>query len=403
MSRWIKFGLSLVALAAAIGGFAYVLAPKPVPVDSVAIERGPIRVTIDEEGKTRIKDIYTVSAPIVGRLLRLPVDVGDRVSAQTSPVASLLPLSPSFLDQRTRSELMAAAEAAEAAVGLAEADLARKGSEERYAKSNLERAKRLVGSATISQSAFEKSVLDYDTAVAATRQAEANLELRRHEYESAQARLIEPDAVTDTSQQSCCIVLYAPVDGVVLKLIQESETIIRAGSSILEIGDTGNLEVIVDLLSTDAVKVSAGADAIIENWGGPALNAKVSRIDPAGFTKVSALGIEEQRVTTVLQLTDPRDDWASLGHDFRVFVRITEWMNDDALRVPLSALFRVGAQWGVFRIEDGSARRTMIRLGHRNSSHAEVLEGLGEGDQIILYPSDRISDGVAVELREPEQ
>jgi len=402
MTRWTKPGLTLLLLAAVIAGFAYVLAPKPVPVDSLMIERGPIRVTIDEEGKTRIKDIYTVSAPITGRLLRLPVDVGDQVSAKRSPVASLLPLAPSFLDQRTRSELMAAAEAAEAAVGLAEADLARKRSEARFAKSNLERAERLIGSAHISQSAFEKAVLDRDTTLAAIRQAEANLELRRHEYESAQARLIEPDTLANEDQPSCCVILYAPVGGVVLKLIQESETIIQAGTSILEIGDTANLEVIVDLLSTDAVKVDAGDEAEIENWGGGVLNARVSRIDPAGFTKVSALGIEEQRVTTVLQLTDPPADWASLGHDFRVFVRITEWFDDDALRVPLSALFRVGSQWGVFRIEDGIARRTVIDLGHRNSSHAEVLGGLSEGDRIILYPSDRISDGTAVELREPE-
>ena len=400
MTRGIKYALAILILAAAIAGFAYVLSPKPVPTDTAEIGRGPIKVTIDEEGKTRIKDIYTVSAPITGRLLRLPVDVGDTVRAKISPVASLLPLAPSFLDQRSRSELMAAAEAAEAAVGLAEADLARKKSEERFAKSNLERAERLVESATISQSAFERAVLDHDTSVAAIRQAEANLDLRRHEFESAEARLIEPDTQTEADHSSCCIVVDSPVDGVVLKLIQESETIIRAGQPILEIGDTGNLEIVVDLLSTDAVKVEPGDLATVDGWGGPLLNARVERVDPAGFTKVSALGIEEQRVTTVLQLTDERDVWATLGHDFRVFVRIAEWNDDDALRVPLSALFRIGTDWGVFRVENGIARRTTIKLGQRNTVHAEILDGLSEGDQIILYPSDRIDDGAAVEPRE---
>jgi HlyD family secretion protein len=400
MTRWLKYLVMAVVLAVVIAGFAYVLSPKPVPVDSMVIDRGPIRVTVDEEGKTRIKDVYTVSAPITGRLLRLPVRVGDPVSAQTSPVASILPVSPSFLDQRTRSELQAAAQAAEAAVGLAEAELARKQAEERFAKNNLDRADRLAKTATISQSAFEKAALDYDTAKAAVLQAEANLDLRRHEYESAEARLIEPDTAPADDNASCCVIVYAPSDGVVLRLIQESEMVLQAGTPILEVGDTGNLEIVVDLLSTDAVRIAVGAEAKIENWGGPPLNARVSRIDPAGFTKVSALGIEEQRVTTVLQLSDPKDDWKTLGHDFRVFVRITAWEHDDALRVPLSALFRVDSDWAVFRIEDGIARQTVIRIGQRNGRHAEVLEGLAEGDRIILYPSDRVADGGAVVPRD---
>ncbi len=402
MTRLMKYGLAVLAVVALVAGFAQVLSPKPVPADIAVIGRGAIKVTIDEEGKTRIKDIYTVSAPITGRLLRLPVEVGDTVRAKISPVASLLPLAPSFLDQRSRSELMAAANAAKAAVGLAEAELARKKSEERFAKSNLDRAERLVKSATISQSAFERAVLDHDTAIAAIRQAEANLDLRRHQFESAKARLIEPDTPTDTDHASCCIVVESPVDGVVLKLIQESETIVRAGQAILEIGDVRNLEVVVDLLSTDAVKVEPGDQATINGWGGPVLNASVERVDPAGFTKVSALGIEEQRVTTVLKLTDEPDLWAALGHDFRVFVRIAEWNDDNAMRVPLSALFRIDSDWGVFKIDNGTARRTIIKLGQRDTRHAEVLEGLNEGDRIILYPSDRIDDGVSVEAREPD-
>jgi len=399
MNRWLKYLLFGGLSAACVAAFAYVLAPKPVPVDSARIDRGPIVVTVDEEGKTRIRDVYTVSAPITGRLLRLPVKVGDPVAALITPVASILPVTPAFLDQRTKTELIAAAAAAEAAVGLAEAELARKQSEARYAKSNLERAERLAKSATISQRAFEKAALDQDTATAAVRQAEANLALRRHEFASANARLIEPDALPDPETGSCCVVVNAPAGGVVLKLIQESEMVIKAGAPILEIGDTGNLEIVVDLLSTDAVRIAEGASATVENWGGKPLNARVSRIDPAGFTKISALGIEEQRVTTVLQLSDPQTLWATLGHDFRVYVRINEWVGEDALRVPLSALFRVGANWAVFRVDQGRARQVTVTLGHRNSEYAEILNGLDENDAIILFPNDRIADGTAVAER----
>jgi HlyD family secretion protein len=393
---WTKRIVLTAFLAAIAAAFVYVLLPDPIPVDVGRVDRGPMLVSVDEEGETRIKDIYTVSAPLAGRLLRLPVEVGDIVVRDRTPVASILPVSPSFLDQRTRSELSAAAAATEATVGLAEAERARTQAELRFAESSLERAEKLAKSATISQTALEKAVLDYDTARAALKQSEANLELRRHELESARARLIEPDALPDYDQPSCCIVLYAPVDGRVLKMIQESEAVIAAGTPIVEIGDPTNLEIVVDLLSSDAVRIKTGAAARVEGWGGPPLKAKVRRIDPAGFTKVSALGIEEQRVTTVLDLLDPAEQWRALGHDFGVFLRIEEWADDAVLRVSLSALFRVGGDWAVFRISEGRAALTIVELGHRNDEYAEVLGGLDEGEPIILYPSDQVSDSVAV-------
>jgi HlyD family secretion protein len=393
---WIKRILLVAFVAAIAAGFVYVLLPDPLPVDVGRVDRGPMLVSVDEEGETRIKEIYTVSAPLAGRLLRLPVHVGDAVTKGTTPVASIMPVSPSLLDQRTRSELSAAAAAAEAAVGLAEAERTRTAAEVRFAESSLERAQKLAKTATISQTALEKAVLDYDTAQAALRQAAANLELRRHELESAQARLIEPDAVAEYDQSSCCVLLYAPADGRVLKMVQESEAVIAAGTPIVEVGDPANLEIVVDLLSSDAVRIRAGSAARIEGWGGPPLKAKVRRIDPAGFTKVSALGIEEQRVTTVLDLLDPAERWQALGHDFGVFVRIEEWADDAALRVSLSALFRAGGDWAVFRLADGKAALTIVELGHRNDEFAEVLSGLNEGEPIILYPSDQVFDGVAV-------
>jgi HlyD family secretion protein len=393
---WTKRIVLTAFVAAIAAGFVFVLQPDPVPVDVGRIDRGPMLVSVDEEGETRIKEIYTVSAPVAGRLLRLPVKVGDNVVKGATTVASILPVSPSFLDERTRSELRAAAAAAEAAVGLAEAERARMQAEVRFAESSLERAEKLAKSATISQTALEKAVLDYDTAQAALKQAQANLELRRHELESAQARLIEPDALPEYDPQTCCIVLDAPADGRVLKTIQESEAVIAAGTPLVEIGDPANLEIVVDLLSSDAVRITTGAAARVEGWGGPPLKAKVRRIDPAGFTKVSALGIEEQRVTTVLDLLDPPNQWRALGHDFGVFVRIEEWADEAVLRVPLSALFRAGGDWAVFRLAEGKAELTIVELGHRNDEFAEVLGGMDEGEPIILYPSDQVSDGVAV-------
>ena len=400
---WIKRIVLAVIVAGIAAAFVYVLQPDPIPVDVGRIDRGLMLVSVDEEGETRIKEIYTVSAPVAGRLLRLPVHVGDTVVKGATTVASILPVSPSFLDQRTRSELSAAAAAAEAAVGLAEAERARMQAEVRFAKSSLERAEKLAKSATISQTALEKAVLDYDTAQAALKQSEANLELRRHELESARARLIEPDALPDYDQQSCCIVLDAPVDGRVLKIVQESEAVIAAGTPLVEIGNPANLEIVVDLLSSDAVRIKTGAAARIEGWGGPPLKAKVRRIDPAGFTKVSALGIEEQRVTAVLDLLDPPDEWRALGHDFGVFVRIEEWADEAALRVPLSALFRAGGDWAVFRLAEGKAALKIVELGQRNDEYAQVLGGMDEGEPIILYPSDQVSDGVAVVDRNSER
>ena len=193
----------------------------------------------------------------------------------------------------------------------------------------------------------------------------------------------------------------APVSGRVLKILRESQQVVESGEPLLEIGDPRDLEIVVDLLSTDAVKIETGAEARIEAWGGGVdLRARVRRIDPAGFTKVSALGIEEQRVNTILDIADPPEKWTALGHDFRVFVRITVWSSESSLRVPLGALFRKGRDWAVFKVEDGRARLALVKIGHRNAEMAEVQDGLAAGDRVVLHPSDRIADGVRIARRE---
>ncbi|MEP5513950.1 MAG: HlyD family efflux transporter periplasmic adaptor subunit, partial [Bauldia litoralis] len=307
------------------------------------------------------------------------------------------------LDVRSRRELEAAVEAARASVTLAEAQLTAAEATERMALSDRDRAERLVKAGTITIRAQEKAVADLETATAQVAQAKAALTLRQSELSSAEARLIQPNQLEGGSSGACCLTLRAPVDGTVLDLLTESEQVVTAGQGLLELGDPANLEIIVHLLSSDAVSVHPGSHATIDQWGGQPLAAEVRQVDPAAYTKVSALGIEEQRVDAILDIVDPREAWERLGHEFRVMVHISVWEEDDVLQVPLGALFRVGADWTVYRIVDGKAVETTVVLGHRNNTAAEVIEGLDAGDRIVIHPSDRVVDGIAVVDRVAEQ
>ncbi len=398
---WFKRALMLIVLAAIVGAIIYALMPKPVPVDVATIGRGTIEVTVDEEGVASVRDVYRLSTPIGGSLARLALEVGDTVKRDVTVVAEIRPAEPAFLDSRARRELEAAAGAATAAVSLAEAEVSRARAEARLAEADLARAARLSRTGTISERALEEAGIQKDVALARVRQAEANLELRQRELDSARARLIQPDSREHDGNGSCCVLVRSPVDGVVLALHAESEQVVTAGALIAEIGDPEDIEIVVDLLSTDAVQVSRGAVARIEGWGGEgSLTARVRRIEPSAFTKVSALGIEEQRVNVVLDLVEPPTDWRRLGHAFRVYARIRLWQGEDVVRVPLAALFRRGAQWSVFRVADGVAVLTPVTIDHRDTQHAQVVDGLAPGDTVVLYPGDRVEDGVAVQTRE---
>lgn len=400
--KWIKRGLLLGLLLAIVAGFFYALAPKPIRVDTGVISRHPLKVTVDEEGETRIREIYVVSAPIGGKVRRSPREVGDEAIKDKTLVAVIQPQDPSFLDIRTRRELEATVAAAAASIVLTESEIRRAKSELEFARSDLKRANSLAGRGTISQRTLEKAALEVQVREAGLTQAEANLELRKRQLDSSKARLIGPEQPTTTDTgSSCCVEVYAPENGRVLKIHSESEQIVQSGAPLLEIGNSHDLEIVVDLLSTDAVKVKPGATAQIEGWGGKGvLKATVRRVDPAGFTKVSALGIEEQRVNTILDISDDKDKWSELGHDFRVFVRITVWSSPDALTIPLSALFRRGQDWAVFRTDNGVAHLTKVEIGQRNTEMAELLSGLAEGDRVVLHPSDKIGDGVEIKQRD---
>jgi HlyD family secretion protein len=397
-----KHVLAVAAALAIVAAFAIALWPRAVPVDTAVVARGPLTVTVDEEGKSRIKDVYVISAPTTGRLLRTTLKPGHEVR-KGQVVAVIEPSVPPFLDLRSRRELEALIEAARAAVRLAEAELAQARSELQFAERELERAASLSRTRVIAERQHEKARLDVDTRKAALARAEANRELRGRELESALARRTGPDdaAAAGSDETTPYVSVGAPIAGRTLRILQESEQVVLQGTPLVEVGDPDNLELVVELLSSEAVRVRPGAAAIVEGWGGLQLAAKVDRIEPAGFTKVSALGIEEQRVKIVLLLMG--DSWQRrrLGHDYRVFVRIVVHQSADAVLVPLGGLFRQGEAWAVFIVERSRAHVRIVEVGARNAHHAEVVGGLAPGQRVILHPSDRILAGVRVVERRP--
>lgn len=394
---FLAVGIGLLVLT-----LAWALWPRPVTVETAEIGRGRLLVTVDEEGKTRIKDVYTVSAPITGKVVRVLLETGDPVKKDASIVASIEPTAPPFLDVRATRELEAQIEAYKAALALAEAEVNQAAAELQFAESELRRAQTLMNTNTIPERTLERTRVDVDTRRAALARSKANVEVRKRELESVQARTIAPEeAWKGEVPVGCCVTVRAPSNGRVLRIIQESERVVTAGTPLLEIGDPAKLEIIVDLLSSDAVKVRDGATASIEAWGGAPLTAAVTRIEPAGFTKVSALGIEEQRVRTVLKLVAATPEADRLGHEFRVMAKIGIYDAQQVLRVPISALFRTREQWSVYTVERGRARLAPVEIGQRNAEFAEVRKGLAERAVVILHPSDRVASGVRVSTVRP--
>ena len=403
--------MSRSVIAAAAGalvllfGLVIALRPAPVQVDLTTVTHGPLRVTVDEEGKARVKEVFVVSAPVSGKLRRSPFDPGDRVVKDETVIAVIEPAAPIFLDVRTRKEAEAQVAAAEAAVGLAAAEVRQAESELAWATSELQRAEALARSRTVPERTLERARLELDKQRASLARANANLEVRRSELATANAHLIGPERATGAPSvpSQCCVEVRAPQSGQVLRELQESERVVLAGSPLFEIGNAADLDVVVELLSSDAVRVSPGAEATIESAGLEAsIRARVRLIEPAGFTKISALGIEEQRVRVFLNLESPAEAWKRLGHNYRVYARITVWSSLDALRVPLSALFRRGNGWAVYRMEGGKAALAIVDIGHRNSDFAEVLSGLNPQDVIVLHPGDRIVAGTRISRRASE-
>lgn len=391
---WAPFAVLLIA------GLVWIFRPQPVPVDLAAVERGEMRVTVDEEGETQIRDVFVVSAPIAGVKRRIVHRVGDPVAANDTIITSIVPTDPAFLDPRSERQAEATVKAAEAALEFAKADVRRAEAEFVYAQSELARARRLARSGNISESELDRAEREMRTREAALEEAQAQLGIEEFELERARAALVPPSAARKPSEGCNCVNVYAPVDGRILRILAESESVVPAGAELVEIGDPNNLEIVVDLLSSDAVKVVPGQDVIIDDWGGEnPISGLVHRVEPYGFTKVSALGIEEQRVNVIVDIGAPAEQWRNLGHGYRVETRIVLWQSDNVLRVPLIALFRQGKKWAVFRVVDGTAGTQIVQVGRRNGIEAEILDGLEQGDQIVLHPSGRVADGTNVVKR----
>jgi HlyD family secretion protein len=376
----------------------YLFRPEPVPVDVAVAKRGPMSVTVLSEGKTRVADHYEVVAPLGGRLLRIAIKAGDEVVANKTLIAAIEPPQPQFNDARSRASLEAKVRAAEALYALAEAEIEHAQARYAFALADLTRSRSLTARGATSARSLEQAELEVKTQRAALNVAEKTRAQRRFELESANAALIGPSVAAGASDQGC-VEVRSPVDGRVLNVVRESETIVAPGMALVEIGDPARLEVVLEMLSEDAVKVREGASAILEGWGGEELQARVRRIEPFGYTKISALGIEEQRVRVRLDFLDPPQAWRTLGHGYRVSARIVTWEGADVLRVAAGALFRNGNVWAVYAVAGSTAQLRHVVVGHLNGLEAEVSEGLSPGEQVILHPSDRIATGVPVAPR----
>jgi len=372
---------------------------EPERVDIAPVTRGPMTVSLDEEGETRVHDVFTVSAPIAGRLLRTPLHVGDRVAAGETVVACIEPADPSLLDPRARAEAEAAVHAAEAAARYARAEQERAVAEEDFAAAEVSRMRELHARGVVSRQAIDEAERAHRTASAALKASEEAIRMRDHELARTRAALLSPS--DDAENTGSCLDLHSPVDGQVLAIREKSETVVPSGTPLLDLGDPAELEIVADYLSTEAVSLQPGQRAIIDGWGGAPLNAVVQRVEPSAFTKVSALGIEEQRVNVILDLVDPRDAWQALGHGYRVEVRVIVWEAEAVDVVPLTALFRRDDGWTVFVNEGGVARLRSVAVGHRSGLEVEVREGLAPGEQVIVDPSERIEDGPRVRARGP--
>jgi HlyD family secretion protein len=386
----------VVAAVLIVGAIAAVAFwPEAIEVDLAKVERRDMEVTIDEEGETRVRDRFVVSASVGGRLERIELEPGDPVS-KGAVVARLVPADAPLLDPRSRAELTAAVDAARAALIQTQAERDRASATLANARDLLRRREQLVEVGAISREDLETARTAVQTAESAERSATAAVNQAGHQLELARARLL-----TSGSGGGRAVDLHAPVSGVVLKRYHESEAVVPPGEPLVEIGDPSRIEVVSDLLSTDAVRVSPGQPVHIVQWGGGhALEGKVRRVEPSGFMKVSALGVEEQRVNVIIDFLDPATAGRALGDGYRVEVQIVVWREDNVVTAPVGSLFRSGDGWAAFAVTDTRAARRPIELGHRNDEFGEILNGLQPGDTVVLHPPDTLTDGARITARQ---
>jgi HlyD family secretion protein len=389
--------LLAIAITAALALGIWMMMPTPVAVETATVTKGKFVATVDEDGKTRIRERYVVATPLPGRLSRVRLKVGDQVKANEA-IATLTPSPAPLLDPRSRREAEERLGGAEAGRERSKAVVERAQAQATQAKNDLERARTLTERGASTAQALERAETAMRIAERELRAAEFQDHAAAHEVDQAKALLAQYRNGGDTPPDRW--VVTAPVAGLVLKVTQESETIVQPGTPILEIGDPLDLEIVVDVLSTDAVEIAPGAEVAIDHWGGPGVLAgRVRRVEPAAFTKISTLGVEEQRVNVLIDVVSPAKDWIGLGDAYQVDARITVFSRDDVTIVPTGALFRTADQWKVYVVADGRAQRRLVELVRRSGRTATVAAGVLPGDRVVVYPSDRVAPNVRVEVR----
>ena len=398
-----KNGAWRKAIPWAIGGALLLvvinaLRPQPIDVETAAVTTGPLTVSVLEEGKTRIRHRYVVSPPVMGFLRRVELRAGDRIEAGKTVLALIQPQPASFLDPRTRAEAEARVRGAEAAKMQREAQVERARVALDWAGKELVRAKELKKSGAISTKEWESAQNQVDVLTRELHTAEFGLQVAEFERVQAEAALMQ--AKNPGAEISEPLTILAPVSGYVLNMMEESARILPAGTPIMEVGDPTDLEAEIELLSSDAVGVRPGAPVSIEQWGGDApLRGQVAVVEPGGYTKVSSLGVEEQRVKVRVNFSDPFPPGIALGDRFRVEARIVTWHADEVLQIPTGALFRRGGDWMVFTYDGDAARLAKVEIAHHNGVAAELRSGLKQGQRVILHAPDAVADGVAVRAR----
>ena len=389
-------------VSTAISGLIIVLLiwgfwPQPVFVEAIEAKRAPLTITIAEEGRTRVVDRYIISAPVDGVACRQQLDVGDEVK-QGQVLLGITPLESQVLDPRSRAQTKSQVAAAESALHAAEQQSEAAEASAKLAVIEHERLKPLVEKGVISTDAYDKAATQVQTTAAAHRSADFQIEVARYELQAAKTVLEYTAASRGEPAERLPVV--SPIDGRVLKVTRECEGPVRTGDMLLEVGDPTVLEIEVDVLSADAVQIKPGMKVLFERWGGEApLEGIVRIIEPVGFLKISALGVEEQRVLIISDFTSPAEQWQRMGDGYRVEARFILWHEDDVLQVPASSLFRYKDGWAVFVVENNHAKRRVVKVGQRNGLTAQILEGVNEGEQVVNHPSDDVEDGRRVKQR----
>jgi HlyD family secretion protein len=374
---------------------AIALWPRAVEVETAVVARGPLLVTIDEDGETRVRDRFVLTAPVSGEVLRIDLRPGDRVR-KGARLATLRPAAPMPIDARTRAEGEAAVRSADAAIGRLTAERSRAITLRDRLRRELQRTRTLAEAGALPREELEARQTELDAAEDAVRAADYGVAQAEQEREVARARV----APLGTAGAGRDYAIVSPVDGVVLKQHRESQSVVPVGEPLLEIGDPAALEIVADLLSADAVKIAPGAEVLIDEWGGEqVLRGRVRRIEPSAFTKVSALGVEEQRVNVVIDFADPAAAAGALGDNFRVEVRIVLWQSASVLKAPPGSLFRQDGGWALYEVLDDRAALRAIRIGQRSDTETEILSGVAEGARVVVYPPDTLRDGQKVRRR----